>query len=99
MASESTGTLLPHSRISALTRIRVERRLPAPGQILVRVGEPVAALQPIARCAARGEIRVVNVAHILGLDDPDLARVMVKKQGALVQAGETIDARRGTLPF
>jgi len=99
MASEPTGTLLPHSRISPLTRIRVERRLPRPGEILVRTGEPVAALQTIARCAARGEIRVVNVAHILGLDDPDLSRVMVKKLGDPVQAGETIAARRGTLPF
>ncbi len=99
MASELTGTLLPYSRISPLTRIRVERRLPRPGEILVRVGEPVAALQTIARCAARGEIRVVNVAHILGLNAPDLSRVMVKKQGDLVQAGETIAARRGTLPF
>jgi hypothetical protein len=99
MVSESTGTLLSHSHISPLTRIRVERRLPASGEILVRIGEPVAALQTIARCAARGEIRVVNVAHILGLDDPDLSQVMVKKRGDLVQAGETMAARRGTLPF
>ncbi len=99
MATEPTGTLLPHSRTSLLTRIRVERKLPAPGEILVRTGEPVAALQTIARCTARGEIRVVNVAHILGLDDPDLSGVMVKKRGDLVQAGETIAARRGTLPF
>jgi hypothetical protein len=99
MLSEPTGALLPHSRISPLTRIRVERKLPASGEILVRIGEPVAALQTIARCAARGEIRVVNAAHILGLDDPDLSRVMVKKRGDLVQAGETIAARRGRLPF
>jgi hypothetical protein len=99
MASELTGTLLPHSRTSPLTRIRVERRLPRPGEILVRPGEPVAALQTIARCPARGEIRVVNVAHILGLDGPDLSRVMVKKLGDLVRAGETIAARRGRLPF
>jgi hypothetical protein len=99
MLSEASGPLIPHTRISPLTRIRVERRLPAPGEILVRIGEPVAALQTIARCAARGEIRVVNVAHILGLDDPDLSGVMVKKRGDLAQAGETIAARRGTLPF
>ena len=99
MLGEATGPLLPHIRISPLTRIRVERKLPAPGEILVSIGEPVAALQTIARCAARGEIRVVNVAHILGLDDPDLSQVMVKKRGDLVQAGETIAARRGTLPF
>ena len=66
---------------------------------MVRDGEPVAALQTIARRAARGEIRVVNVAHILGLNDLDLARVMVKKRGDRVEAGETIAARRGMLPF
>jgi hypothetical protein len=99
MLSEPTGLLLPHIHISPLTRIRVERKLLAPGEILVRIGERVAALQTVAHCAARGEIRVVNVARVLGLDDTDLSRVMVKKRGDQVQSGETIAARRGTLPF
>ncbi len=82
-----------------MTRIRVERVLPAPGEILVRTGERVEALQKIARIPARGQIRVVNVARMLGLGTPDLSQVMLKKRGDRVEAGETIAARRGVLPF
>jgi hypothetical protein len=85
--------------MSPMTRIRIERILPAPGEILVRSGEQVGAEQKIARIPARGEIHVVNVARILNLHDPDLSRVMLKKRGDRVEAGETIAARRGVLPF
>jgi hypothetical protein len=85
--------------MSPMTRICVERILPAPGEILVRTGEEVGALQKIARIPAHGEIRVVNVARILNLHNPDLSQVMLKKRGDRVEAGETIAARRGVLPF
>jgi hypothetical protein len=85
--------------MSPMTRICVERMLPAPGEILVRSGERVGAEQKIARIPARGEIHVVNVARILNLGDPDLSPVMLKKRGDRVEAGESIAARRGVLPF
>jgi hypothetical protein len=82
-----------------MTRIRIERVLPAPGEILVRTGESVEPTQKIARIPARGEIRILNVARALGLDGNDLSRVMVKKRDDRVKAGEIIAARRGLLPF
>jgi hypothetical protein len=82
-----------------MARIRVERILPAPGEILVRTGERVEALQKIARIPARGQVHVVNVARMLGLGAPDLSQVMLKKRGDRIEAGETIAARRGVLPF
>lgn len=94
-----TGPVLPHTRISSMTSILIERTLPVPGKILVRIGEQVGASQKIAQTPGRGDIRVVNVARILGLENPDLSRVMVKKRGDRVGAGETIAARRGILPF
>jgi hypothetical protein len=99
MPNGHTGPLVPYTRMSPMTRICVERMLPAPGEILVRSGEQVGAEQKIARIPARGEIRVVNVARILNLDDPDLSPVMLKKRGDRVEAGESIAARRGVLPF
>ena len=83
--NEGIGPLLPHAPISPMARIRIERILPAPGEILVRVGERVGASQKIARIPARGEIRVMNVARTLGLNDHDLSRVMVKKRGERVE--------------
>jgi hypothetical protein len=99
MPNGHSGPLLAHTQMSPMTRIRIERILPAPGEILVRSGEQVGAEQKIARIPARGEIHVVNVARILNLHDPDLSRVMLKKRGDRVEAGETIAARRGVLPF
>ncbi len=91
--------LLPCTRSSALTRIQVERTLPAAGEILVRVGETVLASQVIARTTGQSEICVVDVKGILNMDDLDLSHVMTKKRGDRVQTGETIAARPGGLPF
>ena len=91
--------LLPCTRNSALTRIKVKRTLPAAGEILVQVGETVLASQVIARTTGQNEICVVNVKGILNMDDLDLSHVMTKKPGDRVQTGETIAARPGILPF
>ena len=93
------SALVPFTAISPLARIRVARHLPAPAEILVRVGERVTASQKIARIPAHGEMRLVNVARTLGLDDPDLSRVLLKKRGDRVEAGEVLAARRALLPF
>jgi hypothetical protein len=82
-----------------MTRMRIERVLPAPGEVLVRRGEWVEPLQKIARMPARGEFRVLDVARTLGLNDYDLSQVMVKRRDDRVEAGEIIAARRGPLPF
>jgi hypothetical protein len=42
---------------------------------------------------------VLNVARILGLNNRDLAQVMVKKRGDQVEAGEILATRQGVLPF
>ena len=91
--------LLPCTRNSALTRIKVQRTLPAVGEILVQVGETVLASQVIARTTGQNEIYVVNVKGILNMDDLDLSHVMTKKRGDRVQTGEIIAARPGILPF
>jgi hypothetical protein len=96
---ERNDVLLPYTRISPMTRVRIERILLAPGKILVQTGEQVEATQKIAKIPVRGEIQVVNVARILGLDDRDLSRVMVKKRGDWVKADEIIAARQRRLPF
>jgi hypothetical protein len=91
--------LLPCTRSSALTRIKVERTLPAAGELLVQVGETVLASQVIARTTGQNEVYVVNVKGILNMDDLDLSHVMTKERGDRVQTGETIAARPGILPF
>jgi hypothetical protein len=97
--SQQSGPLVPYVQISPATRIRVERALPEPGEIVVRVGDRVEASQTIARTRRRGETHVLNVAQILGVTDADLAHMMVKKRGDRVEAGEVLAAKQGFLPF
>jgi hypothetical protein len=93
------GPHLPYARVSPMTRIRVERILSAPGVILVGIGDQVEASQKVARITAHGEIQVVDVARILGLENHDLSRVLVKNRSDRVAAGEVLAARRGFLPI
>lgn len=93
------GPLLAHTRISPMTRIHIRRVLPVPGEILVKMGDQVEAPQRIARIPRHGEFQVINVAHMLGLANHDLSRVMVKKRGDRVEAGEFLAAKREGLPF
>lgn len=93
------GPLLAHTRGSPMTRIHIRRVLPAPGEILVKMGDQVEAPQRIARIPRHGEFQVINVAHTLGLANHDLSRVMVKKRGDRVEAGELLAAKREGLPF
>jgi len=97
---ELTGPLLPFSQISPRTGIRVERRLPSLGEILVQVGQQVEAMQKVGRSSARHEIRVLNIAKFLRLNDrADLSRLILKKCGDWVEAGEVLAARRGVIPL
>jgi hypothetical protein len=99
MMSREAGQLLPVRHFSPAARIRIERRLPVPGEILVHEGDRVEAGQPVARVPAHGELHIVNVARALGLRHQDVSQVMVKKRGDRVMAGEVLAARRGFLPF
>jgi len=93
------GPILPHTQISTTGLIRIERILPAPGQLLVQTGERVEASQKIARIPMRADIQVLNVARSLGLENRDLSQVMVKKRGDRVEAGEILAARQRVAPF
>lgn len=91
--------VLPYTRVSTTGLIRIERILPAPGEILVEKGEQVEALQKIARIPMRGDIQVLNVARILRLDNRDLSQVMTKKRGDWVEKGEILATMQRGLPF
>jgi hypothetical protein len=69
------------SRITALTTIRRERLLPAPGQVLVNPGETVGPADAVARCQLPGEVRVLDVSRALGVERTRLAKYMRKAVG------------------
>lgn len=85
------------SRITALTTIRRERLLPAPGQVLVSPGEMVGPTDAVARCQLPGEVRVLDVCRALGVQRDRAAKYMRKTVGDTVKADDVLAAPGG--PF
>ncbi len=85
-------------RISPFSLIQVERRLPVPGDVLVRPGETVDPAQTIAKAEIRGWV-CLDVAKELRVKEGELERFLRKKPGEKVEAGEELASRKGFLPF
>ena len=82
--------------------VRNIRRLPLPGEILVKIGEKVSANTVVARIHIPGEFKSLNAADILkivltrrkdGTMSCDLNRYMLKREGDSVNEGEIIAHR------
>lgn len=87
----------PKTKISAQTRIRRHRTLPAPGQILVRPGDRVEATQVVARTRLPHDLRILPVARMLDVPASDVERDLKIELGSTVQEGDLIAKRAG--PF
>jgi len=66
------------------------RRLPIPGEVLVKKGDRVSIDTIVARAKIPGDPNIVNVAGILGVDPNEIEKYMVKKIGDNVKKGEPI---------
>ncbi|MGQ9628259.1 MAG: hypothetical protein ACUVV0_15320 [Anaerolineae bacterium] len=89
---------LPEVRVTSLARIRRERLLPVPGEVLVKPGSRVEAMDIVARTALPGGFRVIEAAKILSVREEELAGCLVKGQGENVQRGDVIARGKGFLP-
>ena len=85
------------SQITALTTVRRERLLPAPGQVLVGPGEMVGPADVVARCQLPGEVRVLDACRILGIPRARVAKYMRTSAGDTVQVNDLLAAPRGPL--
>jgi len=87
----------PRCRISPATTIRVERLLPAQGEVLVQTGQRVEPIDDVAQTYMPAPSHMVDVARALGVSKDLIARYMVKREGDVVEPDEVIAARRGRL--
>ena len=85
----------PGLRVAEKTLLKKERRLPLPGEILVKEGDRVTADQIVARTHLPGNVRAVNVANKLGVPPDDLAQIMLKKAGDALEKDELIAQSKG----
>lgn len=69
---------------------RIERRLPKPGEVLVRVGQRVEPEDVVARAFLSGTPQIINVARSLLIAPAQVARAMRREVGNKVAEGEVL---------
>jgi len=86
----------PGLRVADRTRVRKERRLPLPGDVLVKEGDAVDADQVVAKTDLPGNVQPINIANILSLEPADIKEFMLKQEGQSIDKDEPL-ARSGGL--
>lgn len=84
----------PGLTVSPNMIIRKTRRLPLKGQVMVAVGESVAPHTAVARTELPGNAQVVRAAQMLGVEPRELAALLRKGQGEVIEAGELLAETR-----
>ncbi len=84
------------SPLVAAGLVRIERRLPYPGDVLLSPGRRVEPEDIVATTLMPAPPRIINVAQALGIPPGDVPRAMRREKGAKISAGEVL-ARSGSL--
>lgn len=85
----------PGLKVSKAMKIRKDRRLPLPGEVVAKKGDKVKAEDVVAKTELPGNVQPLNVAGLLSIPPDDLPMVMLKKAGETVKKGEPIAQSKG----
>lgn len=88
--SSETCCYTPGLKRKAATTVRKIRRLPIPGEVLVKAKDKVGADTIVARTFIPGAVQVVNVAGPLGIDIWETSKYVLKKAGDEVKKDEPV---------
>jgi len=83
----------PGLKVKRFTIVSKTRRLPIPGEVLVKEGDIVTHDQVVAKTQVPGEIHLINVANALGVDPEETSQYMLKKLKEPVAKKEVIAKR------
>jgi hypothetical protein len=83
----------PGLKVKRFTIVNKTRRLPLSGEVLVKEGDTVTHDQIVATTQIPGEVHLMNVANMLGLEPEETKEYMQKKLNEPVQKGEIIAQR------
>jgi hypothetical protein len=87
----------PGLKVKASVAFDAIRRLPIPGQVLVKQGDTVGFDTSVARTSVPGGVEIIKLVHLLGIDPEEIRRYMRKKVGDNVQKDEIIAETKGFL--
>lgn len=85
----------PGLRVADVADIRKIRRLPLKGEVLVKEGDEVNADTVVARTELPGNVKMFNIANLLGVPASDIPELLLKKEGEKIAADEPIAQSKG----
>jgi len=85
----------PGLKVLEFTTLEKLRRLPLPGEILVKKDVKVNAEQVVARTSLPGNVQTVNVHGLLAINADEVEEAMIKKVGDDVKREEIIAESKG----
>ncbi len=85
----------PGLKVLEYTVVEKQRRLPLPGDVLVKEGDMILAEQVVARTSLPGNVQTSNVAGLLGILPEEIDEVMLKKVGDEIKKDEIIAQSKG----
>ncbi len=85
----------PGLKVTERMLLRRRRMLPIRGQVLVRMGDKVAARDVVAQTLLPGPVTPVNVANLLSIPPGDLPGAMLMGQGDKIESGELLARSKG----
>jgi len=80
----------PGLKIKRLTKVEKSRLLPIPGEVLAKKGDQVSFDTVVARTHVPGDVHMVPLFYMLGVEPYELPKVMTKKEGDTVKEGELL---------
>lgn len=94
-----SSAYVPGLKVTEHTELKIERRLPLKGNVVVSKGDRVKWNTIVANTFLPGSVELVNVAAKLGLSAQDVPRAMLKNEGDSVSKGETLACSQGFWGF
>lgn len=70
--------------------VRIDRKLPGPGKVLVKAGDQVTPEETVGESQISGGYRKINLSSLLGVGSKDVAKSLLKKPGDVVYKGEPL---------
>ncbi len=89
----------PGLKVSRRIVHRTRRILPIAGDVLVKVGQTVAAQDIVAQTFMPGDISPINIANILSLPAADVQDCMLKNEGDKIEIGDPLARTKGIFGF
>lgn len=85
----------PGLRVADVADIAKTRRLPLKGEVLVAQGDIIKSDTVVARTELPGNIKMFNIANMLGVPPCDIPELLLKKEGESIDVDEPLAQSKG----